>query len=322
MKTTSKTFAVAAMLVACAASTADAQVSASLGDSYSPVPYEDGYSEASYPTSSCTSCAPAVDSSVYSSPVVSTPVVSSPVAQNCPASSGYFSIFGGGTSFDDLRTSTLNVQDSIFGNFDDGQASLELNEGWSIGAAVGRRMCRRLRTEFEFSYRSATTENGSLLGDGSGSGPVFPLEPVSFPGIGDITPPPIVFPGFGDLPTGTLPLDGRLNTYALMTNVLIDLNPGMSTVFYVGGGAGVNINSLNFNEPINQIDVSVNNSNFAYQGIAGVSKKLGRAEVFGEYRYFGTDKQSLNIDSPIGSLSTEGDGSGQNYFVGLRFNRR
>ena len=320
MKIKSIIFAVAAMLAALSARTVDAQVTASLSDSHSPVSCATSdpvvsypaasYSESSYPTSSFSSSAPVVDSGVYSSPV----------AQTSHSSSGYFSIFGGGTTFNDLTTSTLNVQDSIFGDFD-GQTRLELNDGYAIGAAVGRRFCRRLRTEFEFSYRNATTDNASLVGDGSGSGPDFPLPPVLVPGIGALTPPPIELPGFGDLPTGTLPVDGRLNTYTLMTNVLIDLNPGMKTVFYVGGGVGANINSLNVNEPTNQIDVSVNSSNFAYQAIGGVSRKLGRAEVFGEYRYFGTDKQSLDVDSPIGSLSTDADGSGRNYFVGLRFNR-
>ena len=54
----------------------------------------------------------------------------------------------------------------------------------------------------------------------------------------------------------------------------------------------------------------------------GASAKIGqRAELFFEYRYFGTDEPKLSVAGPMGGFAAAGDIVTQNYFAGIRIRK-
>ncbi len=169
-------------------------------------------------------------------------------------------------------------------------APLDLNDGFVLGGAVGRTLGRRFRAEMEFSYRNARLQSAGVSINGQ--------------------------------PQGTLDLDGTLNQYAAIPNLLIDLNPGGRFNLYTGFGAGVVFNDLDAREPTTPIGVRLRASSFAYQGIVGLSTRIGcRLEPFAEYRYFGTDKLQIDAAAPIGSAEADVDITSNNIIFGFRMYR-
>lgn len=204
----------------------------------------------------------------------------------CPTR--YFSVFGGASIFEDID---LNLDVAVPGGPADSlDAILEHNDGWAIGGAVGRTFGRRLRGEFEFAYRNAALDTAAIAVQGQ---------------------PPLA-----------IGLDGQTNIYSFMPNLLFDLNPGGRLNLYGGVGAGVAFIDLDANETTTPVDVRLQTSSFAYQGIAGISTCLTqRTDLFFEYRYFGTDKLEIDAAAPIGSASADVDITANNLFLGFRIKR-
>lgn len=156
------------------------------------------------------------------------------------------------------------------------QFRLGFNDGWAIGGAIGQYMTENSRRELEFTYRHNTID-------------------------GVLTPTP-------------LPLDGHLNCYSLMGNLVYEL-PRLQIAGlkpYIGGGVGVAYvdgEAVGFG--------TVDDTVFAYQGFFGVDRQLsGQAKLFAEYRYFGTSE--FDIEGPFPSTD---EYQANNLFFGLQLNR-
>lgn len=201
----------------------------------------------------------------------------------CPTR--YFSVFGGGVYYNDLNID-LTLTDP-FGDLPaEIQTGLSMNDGWGFGGAVGRSIGRKCRGEFEFCYRNANVNGVAVNGD------------------------PI------------LGLDGYLNQYSFMPNLLFDLNPNGRINLYAGVGAGVVFNDLQFGVP-QAVEGRIRDSQFCYQGILGISTCLSqRCDLFVEYRYFGTDQVQLDaVVDGLGELGARSDVTSNNVFVGMRVKR-
>jgi opacity protein-like surface antigen len=123
-------------------------------------------------------------------------------------------------------------------------------------------------------------------------------------------------------PERTFGANGRLETYAVMANLIygfdlysVDLRP------YVGVGAGyARVGIKGFESPeLGQATVSDNDYVLAYQAFAGVSYQLTRStDVFVAYRYFSTARpsmqDSLGVEFSVGRIRSQG------IEVGLRLN--
>ena len=131
----------------------------------------------------------------------------------CPTK--YFSIFGGFTTFQDIDYS-LDLNDPNGGSIDL-DAILEMKGGWGLGSAVGRSLGRNTRGEFEFTYRTASVESGAIVVDGR--------------------------------PVGSAELDGTLDMYSFMPNLLFDLCPKGRFNVYAGVGAGIVFKNFEIVEP-------------------------------------------------------------------------
>ncbi len=205
---------------------------------------------------------------------------------SCPTR--YFSIFGGAAAFQDIDYS-IDAADGSGGTLDL-DASLDTDTGWAAGGAVGRSLGRHLRTEFEFAYRSASVVGGEAF--------------------------------LGGQSIGSTPLDGSVNMYSFMPNLVFDFRPNSRFNPYVGVGTGVVFQDLEVVESTVPLSVNVKDSSFAYQLIVGVSGCLSaRTDLFVEYRFFGTDQFTVDVGTPIGSASFETDTNSNDILFGLRIKR-
>jgi len=116
----------------------------------------------------------------------------------------------------------------------------------------------------------------------------------------------------GDQTAGVV---GNLNSYSLLSNYIHEMKQLQLAGFtpYIGGGVGVSLINGSFQD--NMLPLSVDDPAFAYQGIAGVAKKISRrAEIFGEYRYFGTTR--VDFSGPFSSERAAY--SAENVLIGLQ----
>ncbi|MDH3379950.1 MAG: outer membrane beta-barrel protein [Gammaproteobacteria bacterium] len=119
----------------------------------------------------------------------------------------------------------------------------------------------------------------------------------------------------------------EIESYAGMVNVLMDFNTDARLQPYIGAGIGIaSVEFGNFGVGGGTGVVSSDDTVFAYQFIVGASygfyqgaELLGKvpyqAEVFAEYRYFGTD----DLESNTGRINTSTDYEVNNLLLGLRF---
>lgn len=178
-----------------------------------------------------------------------------------------------------------------------GQSEYNFEDGFAVGAAIGKRLSRNFRGEIEYMYRENDFEGRSF----------GPLE----------------------LPVPSSP-SGNLLSHTGMLNGYIDLPIGNGfLVPYVGAGAGVTgIDSdwaSNFTAFPGSNGVTDFDSSFAYQWMAGVSiRKFHNAEFFAEYRFFEANDPQANITSQqfdtIDRFTVDSEYVVENIFVGVRLN--
>jgi opacity protein-like surface antigen len=170
------------------------------------------------------------------------------------------------------------------------QVNGTFDDGYGAGGAIGRQISPRLRTELEFAYRYNEGEEATLSG-------------------GQTAPVAI-----------TEPLNGEIECYSGMVNVLCDFGGrtlGRITP-YAGVGAGVGF--VEADVQANIFPFAIDDSAFAYQGIAGLLFPMGqRADWFCEYRYFGTD--DLYVQNLTDGSFSQYEYRAHNIFFGIRFCR-
>ncbi len=199
----------------------------------------------------------------------------------------YFTMFVGSSEMDD-QTSTGYQRD----------LNIDFNQGYAIGGAIGRRVCRNVRMELEYAFRSQTPDTVVFNGN--------PQNNVR----------------------------GLQNSHAGMLNVAYDMLLGAGKfVPYIGGGIGVaSVDSrVRYGNGVATLDGD--DSGVAYQWMAGLSYRARpNMEMFVEYRFFEVDDPKLNrFGGPAigtGGPSTmanpnillESEYISQDIFAGIRFN--
>ncbi len=206
----------------------------------------------------------------------------------------YISLYGGWVDYYDT-----SIDVTIAGQAN-GSAQLEFNSnaGWAIGGAFGRRIGCNLRTELETGYRDNTLDSAEISFTAPGAATVFVEDDV----------------------------DGRIQMYLGMYNVYWDFGSQCQRLRpYVGAGAGVAfIDARVSTESLGGIAAELDESAFAWQAMAGASWRMSdRAELFSEYRIFGTDDEELTLASgALGtSASAEFETMSNNVMFGVRFIR-
>lgn len=197
----------------------------------------------------------------------------------CPGHCGgpYISIIGGYTG---MQTQSV------------GNLELEYDDGFAVGAAIGRRLHRNIRVEAEYIYRENDFDS---------------LEGSSLA---------VPFQAFGNL----LSHSGMINGY-------FDMPIGAGAfVPYLGIGAGV----TGIDSEVGQAGVGLGNSfitdgfdsSFAFQWMAGLSvRTLPNAELFVEYRFFEANDAQVELRT----LASRGgivdsEYVNDNVFFGVRMN--
>ena len=181
----------------------------------------------------------------------------------------------------ELTASVFGGWNRIAGFGPDSEGDNIFDDDFAVGFAYGRRHNERLRSEFEFAYRS----NEAPLGDFTAT--VIP-EAIS----------------------------GEVQVYSIMKNFIIDIETQSDIVTpYVGIGIGYANVDVDFNR--NSGVQLENESSFAWQPIGGVSIKLTqRANYYVEYRYFSTTDLELTQFGVVQENSTY---NAHNLFMGMRF---
>ena len=178
---------------------------------------------------------------------------------------------------------------SVFGGWNriagfglDSTGDNTFDDDFAVGFAYGRRHNNRLRSEFEFTYRSNESPRPDFLAT--------------------VIPEPLL---------------GEVQVLSIMKNFIIDIESHSDIVRpYVGIGIGYAHVDTDFNR--NSGFEMENSSAFAWQPIGGVSIKLSKiANYYVEYRYFSTsDLEISQFGVPQEEKSTY---NAHDLFMGLRF---
>ncbi len=110
-------------------------------------------------------------------------------------------------------------------------------------------------------------------------------------------------------PTPTF-TSGKVKAASIMANALIDLNLGWNNIVpYFGGGVGVA-------RPKFEFATGTNDTNFAYQGIAGLTFKVSETlDAFADYRYFATS----GMKTTVSGFANGDEYRSQTVMAGLRW---
>lgn len=180
----------------------------------------------------------------------------------------------------ELTASVFGGWNRIAGFGPDSDGDNIFDDDFAVGFAYGRRHSKRLRSEFEFTYRSNEREAPEVF-----------ILPV---------------PG---------PLWGKVEVFSIMKNFVIDIeSPNRFASPYVGIGIGYANVDVDFNR---QSAVELENSStFAWQPMGGVSLQVTeRLHYYVEYRYFSTTDLKLTQAGVEQENSTY---NAHNLFMGLR----
>ncbi|MGH6894667.1 MAG: outer membrane protein, partial [Dongiaceae bacterium] len=139
------------------------------------------------------------------------------------------------------------------------------NIGGTVGVAGGYAWDNGLAVEGEFAYRRNGLDHDEFDGDSTD-------------------------------------LDGTLSSYAWMANGYYRLDTGTDFTPYIGGGVGIALLDLDMRRgDEGRFHALDTDTQFAYQGIAGISYALAPHWSVGvDYRFFGTQDPSF-IDHPDGN---------------------
>ena len=202
-----------------------------------------------------------------------------------------------------LNSNHCATYTAIFGGYVDledydypaggGSNLADFNDGWQIGFKRGLIFQNGIRLESEFSFRHNTNDSVSV---GSFVGQEF-------------------------VPTGQADATNSLYQISNLTNILYDFQGFGRTTPYIGVGAGGVYADGDIQAPGVPVDASIADYTFAYQLIAGVSRRISpRLTGFAEYKYFGTSGVEVG-DSLTGADLVDFDLQSNNVIFGLRWNR-
>jgi opacity protein-like surface antigen len=180
----------------------------------------------------------------------------------------------------ELTASVFGGWNRIVGFGSDADGGDVFDDDFAVGIAYGRRHSTRLRSEFEFTYRSNESSADVL---------------------------PAVIPE---------PLTGEVRVLSIMKNFIIDIEvPSEFLKPYVGIGIGYAHVDADFSR---NSGVELENSgSFAWQPIGGVSLQLTeRANFYVEYRYFSTTDLEV---TQLGVLQDNSTYNAHDLFMGMRF---
>lgn len=174
-----------------------------------------------------------------------------------------------------------NVNTSIAPDFD-----IDLHSGWLVGRAIGRQLNCCWRAEIETSFRNNSVARVIDAG-------------VAGPEIG-----------------------GRANVTAGMLNIVRDLPPrGACNDIrpYAGIGGGVAYVNFEADDPVTGF-YDARGTTGAYQVFVGTSKRVRQSmDVYGEYRFFGTDNFAVSVTDPNGGAGIiEANLAQHNFIFGVR----
>jgi len=154
--------------------------------------------------------------------------------------------------------------------------SLDSDLGYGYALALGNAFGNGVRAEVEVNYRDSSVDS---IGSASGAGDIS--------GLG------------------------------VMFNGYYDFNMDSAWTPYVGAGVGRARISYDGVSPVGGSRINDGDSVFAYQAIGGVSYKLNdQANMFSEYRYFGTEDPSFRTASGVDVDAEYGE---HRFMVGLRW---
>ena len=189
----------------------------------------------------------------------------------------YFSLFGGYTSGDDFNDLGLSPVGTSVPNT---SGSLFGDSGYGLGIAIGQLQGRNLRSEIEYTFRS--------------SDPDFVRSQL--------------------VSSTNQSFDGSLDSHAGLFNLYWDFNRHLFWFRpYVGAGVGFAFFDYDVSDASGE--VGGNDSTFAYQWMAGVSRSCSsNSEWFVEYRQFFGD----SIDIDISEFSDSRRYRSENIFFGFR----
>ena len=179
----------------------------------------------------------------------------------------------------ELTASVFGGWNRIVGFGSDSEGDNVFDDDFAVGIAYGRRHNERLRSEFEFTYRS-----NEATADSS----------------------PIVAPA---------PLEGEIRVLSIMKNFIIDIE---STSRFVTPYVGIGIGYANVDTDFNRESGVIldNAGSFAWQPIGGVSLQLTeKTNFYVEYRYFATTDLEI---SQFGVAQENSTYSAHDLFVGMR----
>jgi opacity protein-like surface antigen len=197
----------------------------------------------------------------------------------------YLGIHGGGDFLEQGDTHLKNGGTTLKGETD-------FDDGWLAGAEAGYEIPLNwavpgdsVAIEEEFTYR----DNG--------------LKKFGSPGV-------------------ISGLNGREDSYAVMTNGYYRYNTGTPITPYVGAGVGVAVSGLHGQSGLFPgASFNSTDDDFAYQGIAGVSYAFTPISLGLEYRYFGTTTPhfSDNLGGAIGPTKISADDHSHNVLLNLTY---
>ena len=120
---------------------------------------------------------------------------------------------------------------------------------------------------------------------------------------------------------GTIGVDGEIDTQAVMINGYYRFDTGTGFTPYIGAGAGVGFMKVSALADGNTTRFRANDTQFAYQAIAGLSYAFTSNVRLGvEYRFFGVTEPTFS-DNPDGngSVSTDIKRQNQNVLMKLSY---
>ena len=123
--------------------------------------------------------------------------------------------------------------------------------------------------------------------------------------------------GIDGLSGATTAVQGDVNTWTLMANVLYDYSPAGKFHPYFGVGAGIARIDIDGATPVDGTTINDHDAVPALRGILGISYDLAEnVEIFGDYRYLHAFDPEFNA---AGGARVDADYDNHAFMVGLRY---